>query len=362
MANGLETLLGHVYLSGMVEDVKTGIPQVVPDAFWSVTTTADKDSGRYTRMSGSRKTLPRIAYGATPPRVDLEPIGVFDVKLATVGGHIAMDPKDYMALREWTAYAKQNRGKAEIERQVQQFAVKRDNTRVAMVHSMLSKGAIYFDSAGNLLPSSSGASLTIDYGISANNQNQLNSIITASWATTSTNIPLQLENLHERAAQLTGYEVTHAFYGAKIPGYLSSNDYAKEWLVRNQQMRDQWLNSPSTIPDGLFGIKKWIPVNRAFFVDQDGSTQTWFGDDAITFTPDIGMDVYEWMKGTYLVPTSFQPTDSMQSAMASYAERVGDWGYAVPTANRLSAELHMGMVGLPVWKVPDAIFIADATP
>ena len=35
MAKSLESILGHVFLTGLVEQVKTGIPKVLPDAFWS---------------------------------------------------------------------------------------------------------------------------------------------------------------------------------------------------------------------------------------------------------------------------------------------------------------------------------------
>lgn len=360
MANGLNKILGYAYLTGLVEDVKTGIPSVLPNAFWTTTSETTGDAGIYTRYAGTRQTLRRVEYGAPSVRRALEPIGEFPVKLANFFEHVQLKPLDYIAVRDYTSYTPMNRGKAEVDRQAELFVQKRENTKIAMVHSMLAKGAIYFDTDGNLLPTSSGAALTIDYGINANNQNQLNGVISASWATASTDIAANIIALQKRALQLTGYPIKYAFYGSAVPGYIAANTVAKEYLVRNPAANDKYLNT-GVIPDGFLGLT-WVPINTAFFVDANGATQDWFASDKITFAPEIDRSVYEYMRGSYYVPTTYQPTDSLQAAMASFKEVVGDYGYAVPVMNPLAAELHLGHIGLPIWKVPDALFIADVVP
>jgi hypothetical protein len=360
MAKTLQQILGHVYLSGLVEEIKTGIPDVLPGAFWTTKSRTLKDQGRYSRYSGTRKTAKRAQYGSSSRRRELSSVGSFDVKLLHFFEHIQLNVTDYMSLRNYTDYGVQDRGLAEIERQQLQFRTLFDNMRVAAVMSMLANGAIYFDSDGNLLPTSSGASLTVDYGVSANNKNQLNGLISASWATATTDIPSQLRAMRLRVLQATGHELKYLFYGRNIPSYLTQNNYVKDYLARHPDKRDEFLSS-NEIPNGLFDFT-WVPVYKGFFEDQNGTVRTFFGDDAVTATPDIGMDVYEYMEGTYPVPTSFQPAAGLAQAMGTFEERLGIFSYAVPIANPVTAELHCGDTFLPIWKVPDAILIADTTP
>jgi hypothetical protein len=360
MANGLHRFLGQTYLMGLVEDVKTGIPKVLPDKFWTLKTSTKGDAGEYTRYSGTRQTLPRVEYGAPPVRVKLEAIGTFQVKLLHFNAEMQMKPADYQSLRKYDSREFMNRGKEEVDRQAALFFQKRDNTKVAAVHSMLSQGTISFNSAGDLLPTTSGAALTVDYGIGANNRNQLNSVLSASWATDTTNIPKDIEALQIRSLQQTGREITTAVYGASLPGYLAKNTYTKTWLERNPTMNAQWLNGSNVIPNGLFGLN-WIPGGRTFYADQDGTTQTWFGADQVTFIPDLDSEVYEYVEGTYDVPTSTNVFENISSVWASFAERLGDFMYALPVMKPLTAELIAGSTFLPVWKIPDAMYIADVT-
>jgi hypothetical protein len=360
MPNGLHRFLGQTYLMGLVEDVKTGIPKVLPDKFWTLKSATKGDAGEYTRYAGTRQTLQRVEYGAPPVRTKLEAIGTFQVKLAHFSAEIQLKPQDYMSLRRYDSREFMNKGKDEVDRQATLFLQKRDNTKVALVHSMLALGYIYFDAAGNLLPTSSGAALTIDYGIGANNRNQLNSVLSASWATDSTNIPKDIEALQIRSLQQTGREIKTAVYGASLPGYLAKNTYTKTWLERNPTMNAQWLNGSNVIPNGLFGLD-WVPGGRSFFVDQDGSTQTWFPADQVTFIPELDSELYELMEGTIDVPTSTQVFEDISSVWNSFAERLGDFMYALPVMKPVTAELVAGWTGLPVWKVPDAMYIADTT-
>lgn len=360
MAKSLEQVLGYVYLSGLIEDVKTGIPDVLPPAFWSTRSTTTKDQGRYTRYGGTRRTARRAEYGASSRRRDLSPVGVFDVKLLHLFEHIQLNMVDYRSLRDYTNYGPQHQGVQELARQALQFKTLFDNARVAATMSMLANGAIYFDGEGNLLPSSSGASLTIDYGVSANNRNQLNGIIDASWATATTDIPAHLRAMRKRSLLLTGYDLKYIFYGENIPSYLTANNFVKDYLARHPDMRDEFLTT-SEIPNGLFGYS-WIPVYKGFFEDSSGTNRTFFGADAFTATPEIGMDVYEYMEGTYPVPTSFQPSPGLMQAARSIEDRVGQFCYAVPINNPVTVEVHAGDTFLPIWKVPDALFIADVTP
>lgn len=362
MAKTLQQILGQVYLTKLVEDVKTGIPDRLPPAFSSVKRAVPMDSGRYTRMAGVRTTARRTEYGSSPVQRKLQPVGSFDVKLLNFAEEIRLSVPDYMSLRGYTNYGPMERGMEEVRRQAKLFRDVFDNTRLALVYSMLANGKIWFDSEGNILPTSSGASLTVDYGVNANNQNQLNSIITASWATAGTDIPVQLRNLKKRSAQLTGYPLKYAFYGVNIPSYFANNTAVQVYLSRNPSMNDEWLRSQhGEIPDGLFGFT-WVPVYEAFYEDSGGTNREFFGVDAVIFTPEIDASVYENIEGTNPVPTSFQPQESLESARGSFADRVGMYSYATAVAKPATADIVAGDCSLPAWLIPDCLFQADVTP
>lgn len=361
MAKTLEQILGYVPLCGVVQAVKTGIPDVLPSEFFTTRKDVMGDSGRYTRVTGTRQTAKRVEYGAPAIKRELSAIGSYDVKLAHAFQHIDLDVKTYQSLRSYDSPEVQNLGQQEVDRQAAEFRALFDNLEKAAVYSMLSNGAIYFDSNGNLLPSSSGASLTIDYGVSANHQNQLNGIIGASWATATTDIPSDVRAIQKQSVLDTGYTIENAFYGINIPSYFAGNtSYVQPFLSRSPQMREMFLDT-GEIPSGLFGVKNWIPVHTAFFNDNDGTNQSFFGDDKIVFTPAVNSTWYELLYGTYPVPKTFGPVGSLQGAMNSFELVRGMFGYATPIDNPMTARLYFGHTFLPVMKM-DCIFIADVTP
>lgn len=360
MSKTLEQLLGYVYLTGIIQRIKTGIPDVLPSAFSTIKKQVLGDAGRYTQTFGTRKTARRAEYGAPAVKQELLGIEVKDVKLLHALEKITMNPLTLQLLRSYDSYDLQKMGIDELNRQQLEFKQRFDNLRLAAVYSMLSLGAIYFDGSGNLLPMSSGAKVTVDFGVSANNQSQLNGIITASWANFNTDIPGQLRALKQRAAQLTGYPLKYAFYGKSIPSYLSQNNYVLDYLSRNPPVAQKFLDQ-AELPDNLFGYV-WVPVYTAFYTDVDGTNQTFFGDDTVVFTPEIDSTIYEVIEGSYQVPSSFNATQNMAAALASMKTVHGQFSYGVPVHDPPTVEMFYGDTFLPVWKIPDTIFQADVTP
>lgn len=360
MAYSLEQLFSQVYLTGTIQAVKTGIPDKLPPAFSSIKRQTVGDSGRYSQFRGVRKAARRVSYGAAALARELRPAEIKDVKLLHTLEQIQVNPLTLQNLRRFDSYEFQNMGKEEVARQQAEFKVYFDNLRLATTYSMLAKGAIYFNDDGNLLPTSSGAELTVSYQISANNQNQLNGLITASWATANTDIPLQLRNLRKRSAQQTGYELKYAFYGSNVPSYLSNNNYVLDYLARAPAMNAKFLSN-GEVPDGLFGFT-WVPVYEAFFEDSSSTNQEIFGADTVVFTPEINPEVYELLEGTYAVPSSLNVAGDMAAAMRNMRSVQGVFSYAAVTHNPPGVAMYMGDTFLPVWKVPDALYIADVTP
>lgn len=360
MAKTLEQVLGYMPLTGVIQAIKTGIPNQLPKQFWSIKKQIPGINGRYTRVEGSRKVAPMTAYGSPARRIAQQNLKSVDVKAIHSFAEIVMDPLVLQTLRNYDNYEMQNLGIQEVDRQQAEFRVKFDNARVAAVYSMLGLGYIYYDADGELLHSSSGAATTIDYQIPANNKNQLNGIIASTWATVTNDIPLQLRNLRTQAAKNTGYPLKYAFYGANIPTYLTANNYVKDYLSRNPVFAQKFLET-SDIPDGLFGFT-WVPVYESFFEDASGTNRSFFGADSVTFTPEIDGQTYEMLEGSFMVPSSFAAASNAAQALNSLRTVYGMGSYAVPTDNPPTVILRAFDTFLPVWKVPEAIFIADVTP
>lgn len=362
MAASLEQILGYVNLLGLIERIKTGIPQPVPDQFFSTTKQIIGVSGKYTRVYGTRTVARRVEYGAPSVRRALKGVEDIPVRLIHTHEHIHLDPIVLRQLRAYDSY-ELNLGKQEIARQVKEFVINFTNLRTAAVLQSLSLGAIYFDSAGNLLPSSSGAAVTVDYAVPANNQNQLNGVVDKTWADSTANIPRQLTQLQETALQTTGYEIEVAFYGRNIPTYLAQNDYVAEFAVRNPAVNQEYLMGAGkklggSIPQGYLGVKHWIPVNTAFFEDANGTNQTIFGADKIVFTPAISSDWYEMLEGSYEVPTTLNMLPDAQQALNACKTVQGMFAYSKLMDDPPGIKMNHGDTFLPVIKVPASIYQA----
>lgn len=360
MATTIRDLLGLVPLTKLVERVKSGIPDNLPAAFHRVNRKVVGNACRYTQVRGTRQTARFSMYGAAASLVEQGDIEEKDVKLLHAYSKIKMDPLIMQCLRNYTDYTLMERGKDEITRQSERHKRRHDNLRLASMYMMLGSGVIYYDGEGNLLPTSSGAKVTVDFAIPANNQGQLNGLISASWANANTDIPLQLRNLRFQAAKDTGYELKHAFYGLNVPSYLTQNNYVLDYLARNPQMARPYLDK-GEIPDGLFGFS-WTPIYTSFWEDSSNTNQSFFGADTVVFTPEIASDVYELVEGTYDVPTTYNPVADLIAANNSFQQMYGLCSWAQATADPPAIWQFAADTWCPLWLIPASVYQADVVP
>lgn len=362
MAKTLKQLLGYAYLTDVVQAIKTGIPKFYPDEFDASPDRVFADAVRHVRISGTRKVAKQSIYGAPARRVVLSGLGEQDIKLVHLNEEISLPIQEFMALRQYENYNVQQLGIQEITRQAQQFRARFDNHRIAHTTSVLANGKVWYDSDGDLLPSSSGAALTIDFGINANNLNQLNGIIGASWATASTGIITDILQVKDVALQTTGYSLENgwALYGLNIPSYLASNTEAKEFMARNPGYNQRFIDS-GEIPNGFMGFN-WKRMSGSFYNDDDDTKQTFWGADQVTFTPPVDKSWWTTIEGSYPLPTSYGVMSSLEGAAESFDFRYGIASYAYPVWTPPTANLVFVDTYLAWLKVQDAIFIADTTP
>ena len=150
----LQDILGGPNLCGVIQGTATGIRNVFPESFYQVDKTVDRDTGEYTRVTGTRTVARIAAYGSPSQQRQLSGVEAVPVKLIHTVENILLPTADYLNLLSFDDTSKQQRGIQEVTRQVREFRSNFDNLRVAALTQMLFQGAIYWDGNGNLLPSS----------------------------------------------------------------------------------------------------------------------------------------------------------------------------------------------------------------
>lgn len=363
-AADIRSVLSYRNLTGLIQNPKGGIPTTLPPAFMNTTRRVEGDSATYTRIRGTRKTARMVMYGNPSMRREMQGIEEVPVKLMHEHEHIMHPAHVLVALRNYNDPQMQDRGKEYIAHATADFRQLFLNSRIAAIHSVLGQGAIYYDEEGNLLPDSSGAQVTIDYGVPDGNQGTCDwdgngAIIGASWATAGTDIIGDIQEFKMASVRLTGYPLEYAFYGANVLGYLMGNT-----AIQNIYAGDPSLAAAfgrREIPDGFLGLK-WRPVHESFFVDQDGNYQSFFRDDYVTFTPAPDRSWWEVLEGSYLVPNDLGSVSALGTDVVNRLSRVhGMFSCAKVMDDPASIKQNFGDTFLPTLKVPGAIFIADTT-
>lgn len=366
MTTTLQQVLGGRNLTGLIQNVKPGLPaDAVPQAFNStgLRRRVTGNSGTYFAVDGTRQTAKLAHYGSASTKRQLKGVKERPVTLIHTFEHIEIKASDITNLDDPDGN-KQVLGRQEVERQVQETRTILDNTRMASLMSALSLGAVYYDADGNLLASSSGAQVTVDFQRPSGNEGQLDwdgsgAIIDATWATNTTNIMRHLQEIHEAALKLSGYGLSHAIYGANILQYLLTNTHAKELI--NRTPANQTAASRSQIPAG-FGDLTWWPGYKWFYEDEDGTIQPFVGADEIVFIPEPDPTWFEWLEGTYAVPSAPMFNGDASGFAGSLMEVQGRFAYGEVVMNPPGGRFHYGDTFLPVVKVPKAVFKADVTP
>lgn len=370
MPYSVESLLGWRHLTNTVNVVKSGIPQVVPSQFFSIKETVPADKARYVETLGQRKLARKVPYGSPGKQAGKLSLNQRDVNLMAFGEVMPFDNELFTIFRKWDEYAPQQKfAMNQLEYQGEGFRALFDNARYATLHSFLAFGACYFDTDGNLLDSSSGADLTVTQDIPAVNTGTVTDvdgstqIVTASWATATTNIVEQIRNLKALALKRTGEPLKYAFYGKNIAGYVAKNDFAKSYwpFAKNGEYALQ-IQHAGKVPEGFMELE-WIPMQDAFYVKSDDSYATPFPADQITFFPEINRDTYTLFEGTTMVPSQYGVYGDAKSALNSLKEVTGMGRFAYVEIGGATKIMDVAFdLHLSRFKKPSSVFILDSTP
>lgn len=362
----IQQILGADNLTGVIQSVKPGLQaDFLPPQFLTVNRRVEGDNCTYKRVNGTRRLARLAAYGSPSRTRDQAGISEVAVKLMHTIENQTFNPSVLTNLTNIDNPTRQQLGQQEIARQTAEFKQYFTNLRTASVLSTLSKGAMYFDGNGDMLASSTGSVVSVDFGIPSGNRDQLDvfatgtGCISANWGTTTTNIPSDIKKIKKAALHLTGYPLRHAFYGENILSYLLANNYVSK-LIAARADYAQAFNS-GEIPNGFMNLD-WHPADSAFFVDANDAVQELWDADQIVFTPEVSGDWWEVIEGSYPVPTSINIAADASEAAANVKLVSGMFSYGQVLTDPVTIKQIAGDTFLPIIKVPGAIFIADVAP
>jgi hypothetical protein len=362
MATSINDFLQYLPLTKMVETVKTGIPNVLPDAFFSVTEDVFGNKFGRTTFSGTRKLARNAPYLSKAGELQKSTYGTQEVQLLSPKEKMSFRDEFLQIYRQLDQYEPQPyRYLPILEMQTRQLKAHFENLRIAAVTSMLGQGGkIYLDAEGYMLNTSAGADLTLSAGVPNANIGNVGGFYTTSWATSTTDIVTSIRNTKTLAMQTTSYPLKHAFYGKNVLGYVTNNDFAKYYLARNPGMNQVFLDT-GDIPQGFMDLT-WHPVQDAFFDNAAGVVKELFPADQVTYTPEIDSQVYGLKIGSTPVITNFGVHANPEAALRSATEHKGMGAYSFFTHEPLNIEHIMFDCFYPDLKVPAAFFFADTTP
>lgn len=361
MSKSIQEILGGRNMTGVFKEIQSGLPNYLPPAFLNVTNRVIGNTATYFKVRGERNNAETNAYGAPAKIVNGQQMTEVGITLAHVFEQFNHNPVALQNLMGFNGEPAKMLAVEEVDRQSREFKVRCENARLSAVYSVLANGKIYLDGKGRILYSSSGATVTVDYGVPAARLNQAAGIIGASWGTASTDIIGDIVALKKQQVQDGKPPLRHAYYGSNLAGYIAANTEAKELIQRTPALATQRYIG-AEIPQGFAGLE-WHPVYGAYGLNSSGAVTEWFGADTLVLTPEPMQDWWGFYEGSFPVPRDIGIVGNDPVAAANNLDVVhGQFAYATVGHNPPTINQYAGDTFLPVLKDASALFILDVTP
>jgi hypothetical protein len=398
------SLLQRPFLTKMVELTRNGLPDPLPATWYADKQAVPKNYAQAFTDIGMRNLAPVLAYDGKAITIQEKALGETFFTLLHSHFELPLRVSDFMSLIKFESLDEQNMGYQEIGRQIKSGVTRMHNLRSQLNAAMIFQGNVWIDKEGGLLPSSTNAVWTTNYGVPTGNTGQLNvfgtgNFLTVGWENTGSAVPdLDILNLRQAAIRLTGYPIKHALYGINVPGYLTQNTRLNNYFYRDVFRSDgagqTFIDTGELAMRGLLGLN-WIPAWASFWIkglEYPMSTPSPYstaynptgpslypnntagtpavasmvGSSAVTFVPDPAECAWlRHFEGKYPVPNTpfgiISPDGNFESmaagALSKYFDIVTGMGvYAQVLANQSS--LVIGFVDTygPWAQIPQAIF------
>lgn len=367
----LESLLAGRNTTRLVQNVKSGLPFVLPVSFLTPTDPmVPGHTFEYPLVTGSRALATIVSQDSPAHRIGHQGVSFQSANMLRSFESQAFNANKLRNLVQVESQqVRDQMGRAFVERNVLDFKQRQMNLVQTAAASMLLRFALHFNEKGALLTSSSGAVVSIDPGIPAGQLNQLNilgggAIIDNSWAVTSTDIIGDIDEIKRQMLKLGGWQMRYAFHGKNIPAYIGANTVAKEYIDRTPALASQRFTGANVIPDGFQDLT-WINASNMYYIDADGSPQDMLGGDEIVFCPEPSPEWWKLAYGSEMIPTDLGRVGGDATDMlGNLTEVFGSFVYSVMNMSPgpIGLEMFHGINFLPLIAATKAVCKADVTP
>lgn len=218
----------------------------------------------------------------------------------------------YKALRDPNSTELQNMGRTEIGRLAKKFAARHRLTKELIIAKALADGVVYINGDGMVLESSSGAKVTCDFEVPANNKGTANGLNPALWSVESTDIAAVLEAISEQAASDIVPRPTDIWLPYSAMAYLRNNDQFVEWASKNQDYTSKVLRGEAILD--LWGFNWHFLMD--YYTAADGTRKRLLPKTKAILTPPPGDGWKACVNGPTIVP-------SVDGVAASIDEAIG---------------------------------------
>lgn len=330
-----------------------GLPAGFPPEFATLTEPTEGNTCTYDIYESALETAGEQEYGGPAKRVSQKAKSQKSVILPHAIEEIGFKQSILNQIASNNGQA-DTLGRREIGRQVGEFVRRFDNRRKAMIMSALAHGAIYTD-GDRILPSSSGATRTIDLGVPAANKDTLGGIIDVTWDNTAAKIGTQIENIQAAAAAAGNPPIEFAGYAGSITDFLQGNAIIAKMVAGGYGRVDF---TTGVIKD-MFGLT-WYPLHAQFIKNASGTAVNPFAKKVV-FHPKVTRTWYEMREGSYVVGPGGEGQE-IAEILARLEKKYGMFGYAKWGGNPRTVVVTAGDTAMPVFYIPNAIFIATVLP
>lgn len=357
-------MLNYVPLTEAVEQIRTELPRPLPQQFYTQTKQVLGNKFRRFLFRGTRRPALQAIYGSPPRQVPQTALARQDAVMIHSIEMIGAGSEVLDLMHRYNDYTVVLNAEEELDRRARDFAVRTENLRSVVIHSAVANGKVWFDANGEPLASSSGANLTVDYGVPAGN------FVTASidWSDPTQNIPAYVSTfLSQITREGYGHRPRYAICGANVQGYLAANNHFREYLARNESFNNYFINN-NQIANGVLGLE-WVMAQDAYFEKSDGTLVTQFPADQITFVPDLTRNIYELKEGSQPVPKQFMTAAVSMGDFSDVLKEMlnnpvyGPFRYAYGQAIPIpQVWMVQGDNFLPDFPTPQALWFLDTKP
>lgn len=255
-------------------------------------------------------------------------------------------------------------GEAYITRQEDYLAQRFGNLIEFMSVAML-RGSFSYTTAtaGDLLwYDFSGGTSTVDFQVPSGNKSQLNmlgtgSIISASWASASTNIPGHLMAINKAMLQLSGFPLKHILCGSDVWNYCITNTAVIQAGGPNNSPFEKLKQDENGNFEAILRAVPWLRfhiIDTGLEVGSSNTYKTLIEPDSFIGMPDPSSEWCTFLEGSEIVTEG-------PGVGAPRAERYGFYPFAYPTFDPSGWNLAAVFNGLPALYVPKAVVYADTT-